>query len=101
MRPRAGAPALPSEEPGELPFVLNLRVALGLDPEALAASTLERFLSARRLESIGTGRQGLAIDVAYGAAVRTGASPGELVNALNLLEGVQSVTVRRSGPENE
>ena len=101
MRPRAGAPALPSEEPGELPFVLNLRVALGLDPEALAASTLERFLSARRLESIGTGRQGLAIDVAYGAAVRTGASPGELVNALNVLEGVQSVTVRRSGPENE
>jgi Domain of unknown function (DUF4956) len=101
MRPRPGAASAAIATAGDLPFVLSLRIALGLDAEALAGSTLDRFLSIRRLNSVGTNRQGLAIEAAYAAALRGGESPGELVNALNRLDGVQNVTFRRAGSEND
>ena len=103
MRPRGGAQLATIDTPGDLdlPFVLNVRLALGQDAEALLHPVLDRFLSARRFDSIGTARQGLAIDAVYGASVRAGESPGELVNALNRLEGVQGVSLRRAGVEDE
>jgi hypothetical protein len=50
--------------------------------------------------SVETARQGMSIDVAYKAVVRDERSAGELVTALNRLEGVQSVTLRRAESEN-
>ena len=101
MKPRAATAPVAAAEPDDFPFLLEVRIALGQDADALLGSTLDQFLSARTLDSIGTARQGLAIDVTYAAAVRPGESPGQLVNALNSLEGVQSVTLRRANSDDD
>jgi hypothetical protein len=81
---------------GDYPFVLNVRLALGKDAQALLGSTLDQFLSARRLTSAATVRQGISIEMVYAAALRAEPSAGELVNALNRIEGVQGVTLERA-----
>ena len=98
MRPRSGSPL---DAALDFPFVLQVRIALGQDPDVLLGPTLDQFLVARRLTSVGTARQGLAIDAAYGAAVRAGESPGAFVNSLNRLDGVQSVSLRRAGADED
>lgn len=97
MKLRKGAGFLPVG--GDFPFVLTVRVALGQDSEALLGPTLERWVSARRLVSAATTRQGMSIDVAYKVSLRDERSAGELVNVLNRLEGVQAVTLQRAAPE--
>jgi hypothetical protein len=76
-------------------YVLQVRVGVGSDPNTLLASTLESYLRGRRLQSVSTARQGLAIDVTYKVELRAEDAAGELVKALNRLEGVQSVTLER------
>ena len=77
------------------PFLLHVRVGLGHDVEALLAGTLGAHLGARRLQSMGTAKQGLSIDVTYGVALRNAESAEALVKALNRLDGVQSVEIAR------
>ncbi|MEO8076740.1 MAG: DUF4956 domain-containing protein, partial [Acidobacteriota bacterium] len=96
LRPRDGT-VLPGS--GEYPFTLNVRLALGADAEALLGTTLGQFLSARRLTSAATARQGMSIEMVYAAAMRTERSAGELVNAVNRVEGVQAVTLERAGSD--
>ncbi|MEP6916210.1 MAG: DUF4956 domain-containing protein [Acidobacteriota bacterium] len=96
LRPRNGT-VLPGS--GEYPFTLNVRLALGADAEALLGSTLGQFLSARRLTSAATARQGMSIEMVYAAAMRAERSAGELVNAVNRVEGVQAVTLERAGSD--
>jgi hypothetical protein len=79
----------------EYPFELKLRLPLGADAEQLIGGTLERLGVRRRLVTIGTGRQGLALEVGYRAAVKE-TSASELVSTLNRIEGVQSVTLQRA-----
>jgi hypothetical protein len=50
---------------------------------------------ARHLVSIGTAKQGLAIELSYRAALRNEENVAELVNALNRVDGVQSVSLER------
>ena len=76
-------------------YVLQVRVGVGSDPNTLLASTLEGYLRGRRLQSIATSRQGLAVDVTYRVELRAEDVAGELVRAVNRLEGVQSVTLQR------
>jgi uncharacterized membrane protein YhiD involved in acid resistance len=92
MRERAGAapPAATDDA-----FVLQVRVAIGIDHDALLAPALERFVRGRRLHSVSTGRQGLALDVTYRVDLRSDDVAGELVKTVNRLEGVQSVTLQR------
>jgi hypothetical protein len=80
----------------ELPFELTIRLALGLDAGALLSATLDRFQVTRRMMSVSTARQGLAVDVGYRAALHDEGAAGDLVNALNKLEGVQGVTLQRT-----
>ena len=84
---------------GDGAFLLTVRVTLGLDPETLLGEPLKPWIASRRLVSVETARQGMSIDVAYKAVVRDERSAGELVTALNRLEGVQSVTLRRAESE--
>jgi hypothetical protein len=84
---------------GEYPFALNVRLTLGKDAEALLGSTLDQYLAARQLMSAATARQGMSIDIVYAAALRAEQSAGELVNALNRIEGVQTVTLQRNAAE--
>ena len=76
-------------------FLLTLRLNLGLAPERIAAEALDLHLLRRELISLGTARQGIAMEYVYEARLRPGVLPGELVDALNHTEGVQAVQMRR------
>lgn len=78
-----------------LPFELTVRLALGGDPETLLGGTLDRYRVSRRLMGVATARQGLAVEVAYRAALADEAAASEIVTALNRLDGVQGVTLQR------
>jgi hypothetical protein len=96
MRRNAPSPLMQSED---LPFLLQVRVGLGHDANTLLGPALDTFLGKRQLESVTTARQGLAIEVSYRVALRVEESAGELVTALNRIEGVQSVTLQRVASE--
>jgi hypothetical protein len=81
------------------PFLLSLRLGLGHDLDQLLGSTLNTHLQERELMSIGTGKQGLCLEVTYETRLRPAGSPDELVKALNRIEGVQRVELRRQGFE--
>jgi hypothetical protein len=77
------------------PFVLRVRLAIGLDAETVLSPTLQQFVSGRRLATVATARQGLSIDATYNMSLRQDSSASALVNALNRLEGVQNVELQR------
>lgn len=89
--------------PGDhaMPFVLHVRLAIGRDADDVLGSTLNQYLSGRRLVSITTARQGMSIDASYYAALRGDNHASALVNALNRLDGVQNVELQRRGEELE
>jgi hypothetical protein len=83
------------------PFLLHLRIAMGYDLDGPVAAELDLFLSDRRLVSIGTAKQGMALDVSYTVRFRKDRDPDELIKALNRIDGVQSVElVARDAAEN-
>jgi len=88
----------PARDDGELPYVLHVRLGLGHDVNVLLGPVLER-LAGRRLLSLETARQGMAIDVSYQIALRRDHSPDALVMELNRIEGVQSVALKRAALE--
>jgi uncharacterized membrane protein YhiD involved in acid resistance len=76
-------------------FQLSVRVGLGHDAETLIGSTLDKFASDRRVMSMATARQGMSIDISYETRLRKDSTPDELVKALNRIEGIQSVELKR------
>ena len=89
---RRGAVAVPVRHE---PFVLNIRLGLGHDPSAVLGPTFDAYLVARHMISIGTAKQGLAIELSYRAALRREDKAAEFITALNRLDGVQSVVLER------
>jgi hypothetical protein len=83
-----------------VPYVLQVRLGLGHDA-AVLAPTLGTYLVDHHLVSIGTARQGMALDLSYRTALRAPDSAGELVKALNRIEGVQSITLERLDTKEE
>ena len=83
----------------EPPFLLRVRVGVGNDFDAVLGGALSEHLLGRRLMSVSTAKLGAALSVVYEARLRGGASPEELVKALNRLEGVQDVRFHRYGFE--
>jgi hypothetical protein len=79
--------------------VLSVRVALGHDLESLLAATLDAHLQERELMSVGTAKQGIALDVTYQARLRPTGSAHELVKSLNHINGVQAASLQRRGFE--
>ena len=77
--------------------VLSVRVGLGHDLAELLGGTLDAYLQERELMSVTTTKQGIGLDVAYHARLRTTGRVDELVKALNRLEGVQGASVQRRG----
>jgi hypothetical protein len=84
---------------GEPVYVLQVRVGLGHDVETVLGAALDRHLSHRELLSMVTAKQGMAIEVSYRAALKSGGPPDALVSELNRLEGVQSVALHRADAE--
>jgi hypothetical protein len=81
------------------PFELQVRVGIGHDPQHLVGPTLDQHVRERRLMSVATSRQGLAVDATYRTELRAEISADALLRALNRLDGVQSVSLQRITPE--
>ena len=75
-------------------FVLHVRVGLGHDVDALLSGPLDALVTDRRLVSMETARQGMAMEVAYRVTLRSDRSADELVRTLNRIEGIQSITLQ-------
>jgi uncharacterized membrane protein YhiD involved in acid resistance len=95
------APAAPTAAAQGEPFELQVRLAIGHDPQVVVGPTLDAHVPERRLISISTARQGMAVDATYRTALRTDQSADALLRALNRLEGVQSVALQRVAAEGE
>jgi hypothetical protein len=76
-------------------FHLNLRVALGQDLSGLLTTTVAPYMRDHRLLSMETSGKGTSIDASYEAHLQSEAAADELVKALNRVEGVQSVGLKR------
>jgi hypothetical protein len=74
---------------------LTVRVGLGRDAESLLALPLAHHVERRRLLSVGTTKQGAALELAYGVRLKSEISLANLVMELNQIEGIQSVEIRR------
>jgi hypothetical protein len=90
-----------NELEGPLPFRLLVRLGLGYDIDRTLASTSDTHLSARRLVSVSTVRQGSAIEYSYQIAPLGDGQAQELVSRLNRLDGVQGVTLERAISDGE
>jgi hypothetical protein len=80
-------------------YVLSLRVGLGQDVNKLLDGQCDAHITDRKLLSMGTGKQGIALTVIYQVRLRPSGSADELVRLLNRTEGVQSVQLERRGWE--
>jgi uncharacterized membrane protein YhiD involved in acid resistance len=80
----------------DLPYVLEMRISLGVDPVKVLIPSLEQHLRNCRLQAITTARQGLALDVSYTGLLSSDDQAGELVKSVNRIEGVQQVSLRRA-----
>ena len=90
---------VPDAEPDGERFDLQVRLGIGHDPQVILGPTLDEHVHWRRLISIVTARQGLAVDATYRAQLRRDQSADTLVRALNRLDGVQSVALHRAPDE--
>lgn len=88
---RATAGPAPSDDAWQL----SVRVGLGLEPETLLGPVLDARLLERRLLSVETARQGVALDLVYEARLRPAAKADAIVNELSRLDGVHGVTLQR------
>jgi hypothetical protein len=80
---------------------LSVRVGLGYDLESLLGATLQTHLQECELMSVGTAKQGIALDVTYQARLRPTGSAHELVKTLNRINGVQAASLQRRGFEED
>jgi uncharacterized membrane protein YhiD involved in acid resistance len=80
---------------GTEPFELQVRVGIGHDPQVVVRPALDIHAGDRRLMSLATARQGLAVDATFRASLRDSAAADALLRALNTTEGVQSVSLKR------
>jgi hypothetical protein len=76
-------------------FELLVRLGIGHDPQVTIGPTLDQHIRERRLMAIATTRQGLAIEATYRTELQSDQAADTLLRALNRVEGVQSVTLRR------
>jgi hypothetical protein len=95
------ATAEPEAPTGDDPFELQVRLGIGHDPQVVIGPTLDEHVRERRLMSIATARQGLAVDATYRTALRNDQSADALLRALNRLDGVQSVALQRMTPDRQ
>lgn len=86
---RSTAPG-PREE-----VLLQVRLGLGREPEELLGEVFAAHTESWKLLSTATARQGAALDLTYSLRLRPSVSLLALVNALNKVEGLQSVEIRQ------
>jgi hypothetical protein len=77
------------------PYLLQVRVGLGHDPEALVKPALDAHARTRQLAGMSTAGKGMALELSYRTELRSEGSATELVRMLNRVDGVQTVTLTR------
>ena len=92
---RTRVPAAPDSSTEGEPFELQVRLGIGHDPQNVVGPTLDAHARERRLMSITTAKQGLAVDATYLTSLRSDQSADALLRALNRIDGVQGVTLQR------
>lgn len=75
---------------------LHIRLGAGRDPDVVFKKVFEDSLSEFDFFSGSTSKQGASIDITYRVALKEQARPTDLINQLNLIEGVQNVELRRT-----
>jgi hypothetical protein len=75
---------------------LTVRMGLGRDPESLLAGPLAAHVERRRLMSVGTAKQGAALEITYEVRLKSETGLAGLVTELNQIEGIQGVEIRRT-----
>ncbi|WP_417730669.1 DUF4956 domain-containing protein [Rosistilla oblonga] len=90
VRPRSGnsGPVTPQDTR------LEIRLAVGRDPQLLFHEVFDALTSKVEFTSGSTSKQGASLDLQYRVRLRSDVDPVEVLNRLNLLEGVQSVDLR-------
>ncbi len=77
--------------------LLSLRVVVGQDLDRLVGPTLDAHLQEREMMAVSTAKQGESLEVTYETRLRPSGSADALVKALNQIEGVQRVEMKRRG----
>jgi hypothetical protein len=90
-----------ADVPPPAPFELQVRVGIGHDPHVLLAPVVAEHARDCQLLSLTTTRQGLAVDATYRVGLRHEDSADAVVRALNGIEGIQSIALRRITAEDE
>ena len=67
----------------------------GRDPDVVFKDLFANSLSKVELLAGSTSKQGASLDLTYRISLRADATPTDLINQLNLMEGVQSVELQR------
>src|SRR5262249_7204142 len=75
---------------------LTVRIGLGRDAESLLAVPLASHVERRRLISVGTTKQGAALELEYAVRLKSETDLTGLVTDLNQVEGIQSVEIKRT-----
>jgi hypothetical protein len=73
---------------------LTVRTMLGAHPETLLGPTLDKHCAARTLTSVGTAKQGAALEIEFRVRLRSEPAALACVDELNRLEGVQGVELK-------
>ena len=76
-----------------------MRVGLGHDVEGLLNPPWRLTSAAGGCVAMATAKQGLAIEATYAIELRSQQAAGDLVKALNRIEGVQNVALNRETAE--
>jgi hypothetical protein len=85
-----------SRSPTSAAYDLDVRIPLGADIERMLRPVVETHMHECNLVSVATGRQGLVLDVTFTGVLRDDRSAERLVRALNGVEGIQDVRLKRS-----
>jgi hypothetical protein len=75
---------------------ITLRVTLGRHPEQLVAGVFKEFATDWKLLAVGTARQGAALEATWLIQLPATETAIALVEALNQLEGIQSIEIKRA-----
>ena len=74
---------------------LSVRLNAGLRPDQMIEPAMRKHLQQFEVLSVGTAKQGTALEITYRIRFRTTSAPLDLVSELSKTEGVQNVEVQR------
>jgi hypothetical protein len=80
----------------KIDWTLQLRVGAGAGTQTPWEEVFTRHCAQAQLLSTATARQGAALDLSYKLQLKTSATPMQLLNEINRLEGIQNVEMKRN-----